>query len=145
MQGNAAHEVGRGRIALDISLICDGAFMAIGFYLVVWLGMVKGNTYEWNVVAPNMVPTAAGFSALATITCVGSSYCRSMLCAPDVECVVRLQIHDCVLACVGAFDPAHHCTVRDGNTVQRTLHPSVAIASVTSAGNTPIQQKEPHR
>lgn len=56
------------RIALDISLICDGAFMAIGFYLVVWLGMVKGNTYEWNVVAPNMVPTAAGFSALATIT-----------------------------------------------------------------------------
>jgi len=58
------------RIALDISLVCDGVFVAIGFYLAVWLRYIKGNKLEWRVIAPRAIPTATVFSVVAVITCV---------------------------------------------------------------------------
>lgn len=56
------------RIALDISLLCGGAFMAIGFYLIVWLGYIKQSKYKWEVMAPRAVPTATGFGVIGVIT-----------------------------------------------------------------------------
>ena len=60
------------RTALDVCLLCNGAFMAIGFYLVVWLDYIKQNKFKWEVVAPRMVPTATAFGVAGVISCVGA-------------------------------------------------------------------------
>lgn len=51
--------------AVDLGFACIGIFVAIMLYLVIYVRRILGIDLDWQVYAPNMIPTATGAGVVA--------------------------------------------------------------------------------